>query len=384
MAPAPQQLTNTWSVVLRSPIGAYLTGFNQPQNAFIRVNASRVANGIGELEIVIPADASLWPYLVRHCRLALLFTPQGGSQQLFGQTTYLLTDRRYTESPDGEQLITIYAQDLMRLLTYRTIAYAAGSSQAEKSGAAETIMRAFVSENFGSGAAADRAINAYLSNATSAGSGPTVAKAASRREVLRALQEVCASAAQDGTRMYVDVVAGGDGAPPWQFQTFTGQRGANRGTESGRQLIFSRDAGTLTDISLHDSWADERTFVYAAGQGTGSARAIETASNAESLNADPLGRIELTSDERNSSTTAQLQAEAEKALWDSRPQRAFRGQLLNTPATPFGVAWNFGDRVVAAIEPLGVAFDVWVDSVSVEIAADVERINATAVAQVIL
>jgi Siphovirus ReqiPepy6 Gp37-like protein len=337
----------------------------QPSLMYFSAQYVLKERGLGSLTLRVPPSYGLGLFR-KHSRLLIYRSINGAPAYLEGDATWILTSRRYTVDENGVEGITLTAQHANMILARRIVAYSAGSAQASKSGAVDTIMRAIIDENFIS--AADTARNlasGVLALGAVAGTGPTIAKSFCRDNVLNTLEDLANSAALAGTYTGYEVrtLAGA-----LTFVVYLTQRGVDRTVGSGNDLIFSPGNRNLVNIDLDEDWTDEVTFVYAGGQGEGVNRVIQSASNSAAIGESVLGRAERFRDARNSTTTTQVQDEADDALYAARTVRRFSGSAQDTEGCTYGVHYRWGDRVTAQI--LDQQFDCRVDPVNVSLARE--------------
>lgn len=282
------------------------------------------------------------------------------------ETSFFLRRPQRERTAQGVRVI-LGGPSAMDLLRRRIVAYPAGSAQAEKSGPASDLMKAVARENLGPDAT-DPARNLdpdLWAVDGDDGSGPTLSKGFSRRELLEVDRELSEASVTASDPVFYDVVADGRG---FRFRTYPSQRGRDRGIGSDEPLIFSAQMETLADESLVEDYSNEATFIYAGGQGEESDRAIATAEDAVRSGRSPFGRIERWVDARAIGNLTSLQGEADAGLAGGRPRIEGSATLLSTPAALYGRDWGFGDRVV--LDVFGRHLDVLVEGVQVTIAED--------------
>lgn len=276
---------------------------------------------------------------------------------------------------EGISTVEVGFPDYNELLSRRIVAYYDGSAQADKSDHADDFMRAVVRENFGADCvdvARDLSAWGLIVPPVTADLhlGPTVEKKFSRRYVLDALQELAGAAATAGTRVYFALVP--LTAQTCEFRTWVNQPGVDR---TGTVLV-GLEYGNLADPSLEHDAMDEISYVYAGGQGEGSARNIQVAQDAARIGASAIGRREAWADATIADTDAGVQAEADAALEAGRPRRSFAGTLVETPGCRYGRDWGLGDRITAVY--LGQQYACLVKAVTVKSTApDGEVITAS-------
>lgn len=264
---------------------------------------------------------------------------------------------RYEVGKDGERLFTSTGVGYADLLARRRVAAYAGSAETTKSGKAETLLKAFVAEQAGASAAADRQISQLAIQADAAG-GNTVSIQRSYRGLLEVCQEIAAIGGGD-----FDVV--GTGANAYELRWYAGQRGTDRRTT----VVFSTEYGNMGSPKLERRPAIANA-VLIAGQGEGAARTWVW--RPASL---PTGmaRREAFRDARDSDTTAVLQARGDEELRDLRAVDELTFEVLQTPASVYGVHYNWGDLVTARF--LDLSLSLQITSVTVTLAGDSETIR---------
>lgn len=344
---------------------------------WVNLAVSRTVNLPGALTLALP-DRYAMDSWQPDMRLEVWRRALGGDWQLVGDTLWLVRGvRRATRG--GATTLTIAAVGALEILNRRIVAYASGSSQAEKTDYADDMIKDVVRENLGASATdTTRSIVNWLEVQADVSLAPVVAKAFSRRNVLTVAQEVCEMSASHSSTpvpLFVDVTAYPGVAPVgvgaggiwWmlRFETFVHQRGSDHSQAGGAPVMFSLGAGNLVDAELERSWADEANYVYGAGQGEGSDRAVVSVSDATRMATSPLNRREVLYDGRMYSSTTALASAAAKRLQDARPRVVMRGTLLDTPVARFGVDWRWGDRVVA--EYGGAQYDCLVRQVELNV-----------------
>ena len=269
-------------------------------------------------------------------------------------------------------------------LKRREIEAFSGTAGANKSGPADDVMKEYVYENLGAGAAADRDLTALgFTIQDNLSAGTTISKAASYKNLLDALQDIADdSHSTEATAAYFGCVPLGNG---WQseFQTRIGQWGNDHRHLSGPSgvtgaqgaVVIGLDRQNMDNASLVQDRMNEATFVYGLGPGEGIARNIQTATDTTRVGASPRNRIEISVNANNADSDAEVAAAARAKLRENRPRRSFSGTMVETPATRYGIDWGHGDYLTAVFA--GRVMDCRVDAVQVRIADGRESVNAT-------
>ena len=336
---------------------------------------ARTVNNVGALTLRLPPTLAL-TYFKRDGRIFVYRSIPNMPPRIDLQTYFLITRVQQVLTEQGERYIEIGAMDAMHLLKRRIVAYAAGSSQAVKSAAADDLMKAIVRENLSSSATdTSRQLAASLFSVTANTSqAPTVAKAFSRRTVLDVLRDVADASATAGTYLAFDVVWNGTGL---EFRTYTKFRGVDHRYPSGTNpVLLSAEAGSLTRASYQVDYTDEVTVAYAGGQGEGTDRVVASSIDTTRATLSPFARCESWQDARQNTSSTAVQDEADAALRAGRPRITFDCTVnADAPGALYGRDYGFGDVVTA--QAFGQSVDCRVDGVRVTVTPDSETVAAT-------
>lgn len=258
--------------------------------------------------------------------------------------------------------------DLNSLLNRRIVAYAAASAQAQKTGAADNLIKAIVRENLGSSAIAARDLSASgFTVQADVSLGTSLSKGFSWRNLLLVLQEIAdASHSTEATSVYFGIVPLNLG---WdcEFRTNIQQWGNDHRFQTGTQgaVIFSLELGNISDASRQREYRNELNYAYAGGQGEESARIIQEASDTVRIGSSPFNRREIFVDARGLADTASVLAEAQAAVRSGRPRNFFSGNITNIGQYIYGRDYFHGDYVSAFY--LGELIDCRIETVQVRI-----------------
>jgi hypothetical protein len=268
---------------------------------------------------------------------------------------------------NGLTTIEAQAPGIMHVLSWRTVAYKAGTSNRSDFAAvnAERVMKNLVTYNAtAAGTTADgRIVLATDGSGLVSGlytiavqadgnTGNAVSIGCAWRNVLTALQDVAS-------------VAGGDfsmvktAATTFEFRWYAGQLGTDRSATQ----IFALDRGNMADPKLELGRVTEATLAIVAGQGEGSARAATTR---QGTDYSATRNIEVFVDARNSATTAALNTAGDVVLDEDRARPEFSFDVLQVPNAYYGVHYFLGDKVTARYR--GTSYTQKVQGVTVEFA----------------
>lgn len=352
---------------LQTPQGVRLGQYS----AFYSLQYSRKTNDVGWLKFRLPAgtDMSLFEIdgrilVYRNLRLEM-------------EAVWLIQDIDYVLDSNGQEYYEIWAVGATELLNRRIVAYAAASAEAAKSEAADLMMKNIVYENMHAGATdTDRSIEDWLS-IEPGNSAPVVEKRFSRRNLLTVFQEIADMSNENGTRLYFDIVPFKGN---FEFRTYTGQRGDDRGSTSAARLIVSPEMGNMSFGFLRQQYSMEQNAIYVGGDGEEELREVVEVEDEIAQALSPYHRREGWKDGRGGTTTAGLTNLGEQVLSEKRPKLIFEGDMQETPQCRYGVDWDWGDRVEAQFG--GRSFDCNIEVVNVRVDSNSESITASLRAEV--
>lgn len=262
---------------------------SQSLTDILAVRASRALNSIGSIELVVPQGTlrNLVPG-----RILTVTTEEGI------YNCYLV--RKVVETKNRT---TIIGQDFNSLLDNRIVAYAAGSPQASKTGAADNVLKQVVRENLGGDTSSSRSLTNYgVTVENDLSLFPNIDIAFAWDSLRNVADKIVAVMAQAGERMF------------WSFEA----RNQNqivfivrKNSLYGEVFQPQKYIGFLQEaFELGVDYTEEVNTVYAGGTGTGSNRIIVTAT----LEHTPITRVERFYDLSNLSSSSQLQNAAKSKL----------------------------------------------------------------------
>lgn len=277
-----------------------------------------------------------------------------------------------TRERQGVKVYVYTAYGALSLLDRRLVGAYAGSAGAAKSGAADTILKAYVADAFNTNAWNGYRFNPMTINASIA---PVIS--ISRSFAWQTLTKVAEEITQtlyntNGTRLYYDIEQETSGP---EFKVFVGQRGTDRrkGTIPN-PMIFSPEKGNITNVEVEESWENEATFIYVGGKGNEATRLVVGVENATAQAETPYSSAELFLNATNLSTTADLQNAGRAALTANRYTRRFTADIVQTTGAVFGLDWEWGDYVTAYYD--GVTYDARIEAVRLKWERGRETVDA--------
>lgn len=340
----------------------------------LALSYGRTVNDVGSLSLTLPGDYAFPISALPDGKLEVWRRLPNGREYLDTDTIWFVQAIEYREGEGGERTLVIEADTPLCLLREpgRIVIGYSGTSNADKTGAADNIMKNIVTEQLGSSAIAARQIPSF-SVAANTGQAPSVSKAFAWRPVLDVLQDLAAASAEAGTYLAFDIVS--PTPDSLQFQTFTLARGTDKRLLGGLSpVVLSPERRTLIQPSLRYDFRDEVTYALAAGSGEGTARLLGDSLDTARVGASPYRRRERFIDGSNTASTTVLTDEADTAVRAGRPRVVVSGKIAQTQDCQYGVHWLWGDYVT--IQAFGREVDARIDAITVEVSPGGETISA--------
>lgn len=342
---------------------------------FFSLDYSRAVNNVGRLEISLPMDyfSLIQPYFL----LEVWRNAGGGASSMYldMEALWFIVSYQIMLAGNGELYVQVTAQDANMVLSDRYVAYYASSAQTSKTGITGDLMKEVVTENIASTASdynssttRGLAASLYTVQANLA-DGASISMSFAWRNVLSVLQDMANASATAGTYIAFDTVS--DGFGKLEFRTYANQRGIDHRTNN--PLIIDPYAGNLAETSLTFDYTNEKTFIYAAGQGENATRTVRVSSDSTRLAVSPFARREKFEDSRQSTDATQVQDAADAALRANRGITTFDSKIIETPSNQYGIGYRFGDIIPCQIQ--AQLIDCRLDKVHVSVANGTETID---------
>jgi len=372
-------MPNDYAVYVKDPNGNMLAVLDR----FERLDLNWLVNGVGSLTVDVPYG-SYNPLIYQpEGILEVWRSINGASPYLVGNKQYLmrLFDKKLPGTGLKNQILT--GLDCNVLLDRRIIAHATGSAQALLTGLTDDICKTVVKNEMGSGvtdffgSAAARDISSYLTVAANLGLGASTTHAISQRTVLLALQDIANIsyvAPSGAVYLAFDITS----TVPTSgvsliFQTYTAQRGVDhRWMGSNNPVILSPESGALNELQATYDLERVYNFYYVGGQGSGTNRTYNSASDAASIGLGPFGRIESFIPSINSNNTTVLQLEGAQGIRQNRARHTLIARYSDTPGQVFGQTFREGDYVTTWFDE---SIDARLDGLELIVDSGEEHIN---------
>lgn len=332
-----------------------------------------VVNDRSSLTLTLSPGVALPPGTIPDGQIEVWRRPPGGREYLVGDKVWLVQSQELTLGRDGLVRVALEAEAPIWLLGEpgRFVDAFAGTSGAQKTAAADNMIKAVVRENAGSGAGARAYAGLGVQGDT--GQAPSLTKAFAWKPVLQVCQEIAASSAEAGTYLAFDIVALSTGG--LELQTFVGARGVDRRFPGGvAPLLLGSAYGNLAEARLRIDYRDEVTYAKAGGQGDGAGRLVGEHTDSARAAVSPYRRREVFRDATSYTTTAGLSAEAQAVVRAGRPRLVLTGAIQQTRGALLGVDWDWGDYVT--VQEFGYQLDARIDALTARVTPRGEDVRA--------
>lgn len=259
-------------------------------------------------------------------------------------------------SDDGDLLTLGFVSDdawLLRRIGYPSPTDGDHSASAYdvRTGAAETVLRAYVDANLGPSALADRRVDGLTLLADEARGAVVTGRAR-----FHPMIELCRDLAISGGDLGFRIRQAGPTDPTTTgllFEVYVPR-------DLTGTAIFSADLGNLAGFEL-DERAPDANYVLVAGQGEGTARTIVEGGDTDSI--DRWGRIEAFRDQRDTDDLGELEQSRDRELTERASELSIKIEPVDTAAITYLADYGLGDTVRTIID--GVAFDEIIREVTV-------------------
>ncbi len=330
-------------LVIRTSDGEYLGELTE----WVSLQYGRFQNSPGWWMIILPGHTD--PTLPDVDRIIEFYRkPVGGIERLemVGFTRYW---DWFEDSPNNE-LLRIGGEDPIGLLDRRIVAFRSTTDQSTKTAPSDDMIKAIVRENMGplapvTEAGRPRAFPPdHFEVQGDVSDGPEILRSFAWRNVLSTLVEIAQASGNHGTPLFFDVEHTGAGT--FAFRTYVNLVGADRTARTGDSpVIFSKENGNIRSPFLREDYREEHNYIWGGGQGQGTARTIDPEKNVLRIGRSIWNKREAFQDAREESTIQGVADRAFDRLQKDRARLVFRGDLLDTPQSTYGIDWAYGDKI---------------------------------------
>lgn len=279
----------------------------------------------------------------------------------------------FRQLSEGQIIYEMRGRGLNDILRAEPIRWYKGSTQAAKTGAAETVGKAYVNENIGPGATVvagrDRAGNFQgLTIEGDGATGLTWMGDRANKNLLDVLFELAEFAPGDFNLVPTSFASDPDPSIAMQFQWREDQWGTDKTRGNDPAVVFSPENENVENIRWSYSRLEEVNVCDVAGPGKGISRIYRSRTSGAELDS-PWARRSVVRDARSSqiSSTDELDDVGDKVLNEQRSKRVLTFDAMQTPATRYGEHWDIGD--IVTIEPPGRSFDKKIVGVTIGVSS---------------
>lgn len=254
-----------------------------------------------------------------------------------------------------------YCPGLMSILGWRIVNYPAGTADKTvfTSDPAETVANTLVKYNAtsdattGNGRKRDGAISGLTVEANGA-AGNTINWYCAQANLLETLQDIARVGGGD-----FDVVKTSSTA--WQWRWYEGQLGTDRSAS----VTFAMDYGNMANPSYRETVIDEKTVACVWGQGEGTDRDYVTRTGTNYHATTNNIEVYINAQDIDLGDTDGLNSRGDTELDAVEARNEFTFDVLQAPATLYGVHYFLGDKVTAVNPFTGNSATLKVDQVTV-------------------
>jgi hypothetical protein len=286
------------------------------------------------------------------------------------------------QAPDRDKVsFRSHGFGLNYFLSGREIRYKAGTNGAQKSGAAETVMKSYVDENIGPSATTGNGrlrngVMTGFSVETDGAAGPTWKGSRAYKNLLDVLQEIAVNTG-------IDFRVVGNGAGQFQFQTFQGvdrstvglDRSTGKNGAGNVPIIFSYNRGMMSDVVYSLNRSDESNSILALGQGQKTIRETELIEDDDAIADSPWNLRESSINAQQEGEVEALESSGETVLAEKGAKESFSFEVVPTGRVIYGLHYFMGDVVTARFEPAGIEAHLKLVGVTVTFEDGVEKID---------
>jgi len=260
----------------------------------------------------------------------------------------------WRQDESGRDLYASTSQHYNILLLAEPIRWPAGSDQATKSGACETVAKEYVDENVGPGATSpprdDAGVMPGLTVEADGGTGATWSGGRAGKNLLDVLVELADYAP-------ADFMVVGTGAATFEFQWRATRWGDDKTWDNAAgtpAVVFDPKLGNCRNVLYTYDRTAETNVVYVLGQGRQDTRRTVTRTSGAETDS-PWARRAVTRDARNTYSTDALNDKGDEVLDKTKARVKTQVDVAQTTATRFGRDWDIGDLVTLRYRNISVS-----------------------------
>jgi hypothetical protein len=274
----------------------------------------------------------------------------------------LLRDEMREANADGQVTVRLFWPGPLSLLKRVGVAYRGGVAGRSEFTATpvESIMHAVVKYNATSaGTTGDgRLRNVDLTRVTveaDGAYGTVIDYSCQYRYVLDVLQEICRMAPGDFDLVYT-------GGGNWQYRFYEGQLGTDRSAT----VRFALQYGNMASPVYQKNRINERTVAIVLGPGEEATRTVAVRIPSYSNYDVADNSMEFFVDARGASSSDEVNAIGDAAIWEARAESRLSFQVLQTVALRYGRDYFLGDLVQGYFQGISKTLKIYAVTVAMD------------------
>ncbi len=360
-------MTVEYALIIKSRAGVSRRILTGQANGFRQLSYKKQLNDVGLLMFDLDANHAAIADLEQDGQVEVWRRDIANSLDWYSDFETLYVDEERSADDDGNRTFRAICVGNLDFLARAVIAWPANTANRSlfTTAKAETILKTLVTYNCVTASATTgngriRTTDlANISVAVDAAGGNTITYACAQDDLLKALQDV----ARIGDRDFYLVRTA---AQAWEFRT-----AQYLGTDRSATVTFALNFGNMSNPMLRRNRLSEKTVIIVGGQGTDSTRTFEVRTGTNynatySSKEDFYPATEYT-------TTAGLDAAGDVRLDQLRAKDDLSWNIIQTPASLYGVHYFLGDLVTGYFE--GVTATKQISEVSVTFAPGNDRVE---------
>ena len=348
---------SSYDIDFYSPAGAH----TQSVEAFSTLTLTRSVNTVGALTLILPWSPAVWQHLPKDAIIDVWRRRENGARQRMMNTLWLVSKRAVILAEDGTQTMTVSAVDCIDVLRRWQIMYDTNTPQATKTGAAESVIKAVVTDQLVTRGGLPIAVE------SDGAFGFSVSIAAGWQQVLSTVQSIAQTSTQYGSYMAFDFDP--TAMTAWTFRTYLGQHGTDRSSGAAVPLTLSDKAGDVASGTYTEDYSTCDSRVVALGRTAKGATTQAIVTDATLDNLGPFAHTEMnTTMQDTTDAVYTLPCVANAELRARRPTLCLSQAILpQSPSCQYGVHYDFGDKLSCSFA--GLSFTAWLETLAVSVDA---------------
>ena len=334
----------------------------------------RLLNDVSQAQFTIPARDARAALIGKHTWFEVHRWPDPATEQLEGTFLVVLKDTFQDESGLEWLVVSGVSPEFLllpRILDVRNDPLAAGG-YSTKLLPIDDLMAEIVLQQAGPGAGAHGSTPSQripgLTIAPTASTGPNVPYRGAWDSLLTILKDLSV-----GDRMDFRIVRGLGLSLEFRAAIIGADKTRTTNYPTSPFVLFTPEAGTITNPRLTYDWREERTVVYLLGKGAGGYRELYGTMQSN-FNETPYSYAAVVEDLRQSDSALETIEQALQALAKHRARKSFTFDLAR-PDMTYHALWDLGDFVT--VQWNGTSEDMRITGMKVEVSADGEVLTPT-------